>query len=221
MKICGKNDCQNIAIHKGKYCTVHRTNKKKIVDKEDVKKAIIDKEDKEDVKKVIIDKEENRILFEDICNLPKEYKNIDYDMDRLLMQEQDEEYKLTMDKDIERIILKNEEKDIKEAIELSKKLYIDAKKNKIKKEPEKSVDVYNLHFKLPNNIRLKRYFHRDSTIDDIRNFLDIYFYDNNLQIENYELITFPKIIFKKEDNKKLYEYNLEKSILFYIYNLDS
>jgi Rad3-related DNA helicase len=197
MKICAKNNCSNNAIQRGKYCIIHKTNKKKI---------IIDDEG---------DKKENIVSQHFLKN------NTDYDIERILKEEQDEEYKKTMEMDIERIRLKNEEDEIKNIIELSKQMYIQDKKNKIKEEPNESKDNYNFQFKLPNNNRIKRIFDKDSTLIDIRNFLDIYFYENSLNIENYDLVTFPKIIFKKNDDKKISEYNLQKNILFFIHNLDS
>ena len=70
MKICAKNDCQNFAIKRGKYCDIHRTNKKKI----------IDDDYKEEFKKIV----------EPIYSLPKNI-DINYDIDRILKQEQDDE----------------------------------------------------------------------------------------------------------------------------------
>lgn len=201
MKICAKNDCQNIAIHRGKYCNNHRTNKKKI---------IIDDESKEEFKQV----------FEPIYNTQKNL-DINYDIERMLKEEQEDEYSKAMNMDIQRMILQNEEKHIKDTIELSKKMFIEEKKSKIKGEPEESKENYIFQFKLPNNSRIKRIFHNNSTMLDIRNFLDVYFYENQIKIENYDLITFPKKIFNKDENNKLSEYNFEKNILFYIHDLDS
>jgi hypothetical protein len=198
MKICAKNGCQNIAIQRGKYCNTHRT-KKKIIDDENVIKTV----------------------FEPIYNLPKSSNNINYDTERLLKEEQDEEYKKTMIMDMERIRLKDENDEIKNVIEISKKMYIEEKRNRIKEEPAESKNNYIFQFKLPNNNRIKRIFHNTSTLLDVRNFLDVYFYDNKITIENYDLIIFPKEVFNIDNLNKINEYNFEKNTLFFIHDLDS
>ena len=192
MKICFKDECCNMAIPRGKYCEDHSNSRKKKIDK--ILKEVIEEEKKSEINNLI---EEERKLIAD----------------------QDEEYKISMIADIDIINKKREELEMNEILEISKKMFIEEKRSKIMEESEN--DFYNIKIKLHVGNTIKRKFSRCSSFLDIRNYLDIYFHDNNINILNYNLIIYPKIIFSIKNNEDTLEkHNLPKNLNFFINNLD-
>jgi hypothetical protein len=211
MKICLKDNCYKESIPRGKYCTEHCTVKKKL--EKLVKEINKDKIEKDEIKEKITKEEKN-------YNQNEIKKINDLFEERKLKSEQDEEYQMSLIADRERINKQNEENELKEILELSKKSFIEEKRSKILEEPE--CDYYTIQFKLPSGTNIKRKFSRNCKFSHLRNYLDIYFYDNNLDIINYDLIIFPKITFTIENNNDNIEnYNFPKNLTFFIYNLDS
>ncbi len=209
MKICSKDNCYKESIPRGKYCREHCTVKKKLekLVKEINKYEISDKIDKDEIR----EKKEDKNEIQKINDLFEERK---------LKAEQDEEYQISLLADRERINKQNEENELKEILELSKKSFIEEKRIKILNEPE--TEYYTIQFKLPSGSNIKRKFSRNCKFVDLRNYLDIYFYDNHLDIINYDLIVFPKITFTIENNNDSIEScNFPKNLTFFIYNLDS
>ncbi len=206
MKICFKDDCYQTAIPRGKYCENHSKSRKKKIEKEN-------KEVKNEVKNIIESNKKEMIKTKDIQKINELLE------ERKLRAEQEEEYQMTMLADRERINKKKEEDEINEILEISKKMFIEEKRSKIQEESEN--DYYTIQIKLPAGNNIKRKFSQNSSFLDIRNFLDIYFHDNNINIINYDLITFPKITFTIENNNDtLSNHNLSKNLTFFIYNLD-
>ena len=183
MRICLKEDCGNPSIPRGKFCEMHRTNKRTPIP-------------------VVIDQE--RILE-----------------DRLLRDEQKEEYDRTVIEDERRMREIQEEKELELAIEMSRKMEIDDKRRKIGDEP--LCEYFNVQFFFPSGRRVRRKFSDNSTLSDVRNFIDIYLVDNKIKIENYDLVyNFPYRKFTSIDNEcTLNSVFTEKSFSLYIENLDS
>jgi len=181
MRICLKEDCENPSISRGKFCEMHRTNKRRV--------PLIDQE---------------RIVE-----------------DRLLRDEQKEEYDRTVIEDERRLREIQEEKELELAIEMSRKMQIDDKRKKISDEP--SGDYFNIQILFPSGRRVRRKFSDNSTLSDVRNFVDIYLIDNEIEIENYDLIyNFPYRKFTSIDNEyTLNSVFIEKSFSLYIENLNS
>lgn len=200
-KICQKNNCNKL-ISKGKYCQDHNIRICKIctynnnINATECSMCLYNFNENKDIKNMKLKK---------------------FEEDRILKKEQEDEYNITALNDS----IKNEEKEIMEAIIKSNNFIFEEKKKKILEEPN-SEDVYNIKIKLPNNISLKRKFSKEANFEDIRNYLDIYFVENNIKIIDYYLVTnFPKIKYTIEDNnKKLKDTNLEKNIVLYIQNND-
>jgi hypothetical protein len=184
MRICLKEDCRNPSIPRGKFCEMHRTNKRRVSPT-----PLIDQE---------------RIVE-----------------DRLLRDEQKEEYDRTVIEDERRMREIQEEKELELAIEMSRKMEIDDKRKNILDEP--SSDYFNIQFFFPSGRRVRRKFSDNSLLSDVRNFVDIYLIDNEIKIQNYNLVyNFPCRKFTYSDG----EYTLnsiftEKSFSLYIENLDS
>jgi hypothetical protein len=201
IRICHKRECSNESIPRGKYCELHRTNKKR--------------------KDIIIRNFEEEDNYFEEHKRDKEEKNKKLEEDRLIIKQQEEEYRET-----ERLDKENMEKiDILKAIQDSKDYFIKEKRESILKEPDiKEEEIYFFKIKLPNGKSILRRFLKDSNLQNIRDYLDIYFYDNNIKIESYNLVLdFPKIIFtdtKDTNNLKLKDVINKKNIILYIENLD-
>ena len=117
-----------------------------------------------------------------------------------------------------------EKNEFLKAIQESKDCFIKEKRESILKEPDIEEEIYFFKIKLPNGKSILRRFLKDSNLQNIRDYLDIYFYDNNIKIESYNLVLdFPKIIFtdtKDTNNLKLKDVINKKNIILYIENLD-
>ena len=137
----------------------------------------------------------------------------------MILLEQEQEYKETKRKDMEN----NENIEILKAIEQSKISFITEKKRLITEEPDiKKEDIYMFKIKLPSGLTITRRFSNYCKIKDIRNYIDVYLYENKIFIENYNLISnFPKVCFEIHDNDKILKDCIsEKNTLLYINNLD-
>jgi hypothetical protein len=95
------------------------------------------------------------------------------------------------------------------------------KRNKILSES--ADDYFNIQILFPSGRRVKRKFQLESSLVDIRNFVDIYILDNEIKIENYDLVhNYPYKKFTYRDNEiPLYSTFDQKSFTLYVENLDS
>lgn len=205
IRLCQKKDCENESIPRGKYCELHRTNKKR--------RDVVIRNTNEEQKFFSYFEEEEKII--------KEQKNKKIEEDRIIRKEQEAEYKETERLDIEKM----ENIRFLKAIEESKKNFIKEKKEFLLNEPDiKEEGVYYFKIKLSTGKAILRRFSNDSKIQDIRDYLEVYFYDNNISIENYNLVlNYPKIEFgntEDENNLKLKNVIEQKNIIIYIRNLD-
>ena len=108
---------------------------------------------------------------------------------------------------------------------MSELTFNDEKRKKIKDEP--LVDNYYLiQFNIPNGKKIKRRFSRLSIIQDVKNYLDIYFIDNKIQIKNYDLCyyssaNFNQIITKESDMEILKNLFDSNNFALFIINNDA
>ena len=206
IRSCQKRDCENESIPRGKYCELHRTNKKR---------------------NNIRNFKENEInfytnnYFEDEEKKEKDEKNKLIEEDRLIRKQQEEEFIETQKLDKENM----EKISFLKAIEESKKSFIEEKRKSLLKEPDIKEDgVYSFKIKLSNGKPILRRFSKDSKIQDIRDYLELYFYDNNISIESYNLVlNYPKIQFsntKDHNDLNIKDAIYSKNIILYIENLD-
>ena len=138
--------------------------------------------------------------------------------ERLLKMEQDIEYKNTMEQDRLRLE-KNEYENI---LKMSLEQFQIDKKNTLQNEPVNG-DFYSIKIKIPTGIILNRNFSLDSKIKDIRTYLDVYFYENKLDIHNYDIIfniPFFRVTIIDEE-KYIKDFSEQKKIMIHICNLDS
>lgn len=196
MRLCQKISCNLPAISRGKYCEIHRTNKRK--------SSIQYQENIFDIER----EQENKIQLQ---------KKVEIENDRQLRFEQEEEYKRSMEMDIKR----NEEIEYEKILELSMQEYYNEKKNKVKKQIEEI--YYSIKIKLPDGDILVKNFGVNCSIGLIRDAIEIYFYEMKIKVYNYQIVfNYPKRIFTKEDNDILLSsLDVPKNFIIYVYNLDS
>ena len=91
--------------------------------------------------------------------------------------------------------------ELEAALELSKTLDKEAslkrKRESLGVEPPKGPDATKLRLQLPNGSKLDRRFLATASLQDVRNFVDVYLGDNEIPIESYSLSTnFPRKTFE-------------------------
>ena len=193
MKQCMKTNCYKPSIKRGKYCEEHRSNKR-------------------------INSEMKRDDDLDSITVPISLPPpIIYDERKHLIEEQDKEYKeneLIDLKRFEEIENKKYEKQIKD-------FEIDSLRNKVFSY-ELTENSFQIKFSMSNGTKILHYFNNNALFEDLFEYLDVYFYDNNINIPNYDLVCFPNRIFTKQQHMKT-NINKEfttKNIVILIKNLD-
>ena len=149
-----------------------------------------------------------------------------------MRHEQEREYNETILKDKECIRLENEKKEnerfeeelakiIKISTEMDIEMSIQKKKELLERHvvDENDKSNYQIKFKLKDFTILKK-FNKNSTINDLRLFVDICIHENKIQIQNYNLVkNFPKEILSDLD-VELDKTNLTRNFILYIENID-
>jgi hypothetical protein len=205
MKTCQKMNCINKAITRGKFCEIHRTNKRNIIPPQ--------------ISEHTINNISSQNLFEEERKQEQDisYQNL-LEEERKLKQEQDISYQNTLIQDRLRI----EENEYNNILKLSlDQFYID-KKNKLQSEPING-DFYFIKIKIPNGNILSRKFNINSKIEDIRDYLDIYFYENGINIQNYNIVfTIPfKKIGIEYNNLFIKDITNQNKFIIHINNIDA
>lgn len=202
MRLCQKINCNLPAIHRGKYCEIHRTNKRRTTI--NYQENIFEEENRRQIG------EENKRRIEE-----ENRRQIEIENDRKLRMEQEEEYKRSMEIDMKR----NEEMEYEKMLELSLKEYYNDKKNKMKIEDT----YYSIKIKLPDGDILVKNFGIDCSIGSLRDAIEIYFYEMKIKISEYQIVfNYPKRIFTKEDSYILISsLDVPKNFIIYVYNLDA
>lgn len=231
MKPCARFGCNNQSIPRGKYCDIHRTNKRKITERiserpiEFNERMISPVEFNErKIRPIEFDERKIRpIEFEERKIRPIEFderkinieteRKAEMDERRYLVDEQNNEYENMMRIDK----LKFEENERLEILQLIKDSEIQETREKIRKREEKDDDIIIKFVFGKQNI--KQRFDIDSTMSDIYDYVDMYICDNKIDIKDYELITYPNNINVKS-NKKIIECFEYKYISLFIKNLD-
>lgn len=181
MKFCKRDNCDEIAIPRGKYCEKHKTGNRnrnrnnlsninpRLYSNVNIQSNIdhfqeeFERKEKIRIEKIRIENEENRKII----------------------QEQEIEYQKTVLMDQERIRLKEEDDELQKILQISELTFNDEKRKKIPVEPEDN--YFLIQFNIPNGKKIKRKFSKTSSVQDLKNYLDIYFIDTNLEIKNYNL----------------------------------
>lgn len=220
-KICEKNGCHDIAINREKYCIRHRIKLKRNQKNEnDLEKAI-------NLSSISYNTEMNdieRAIKLSTLSFEKETKskNIEnskkLEEDRLLKKQQELEYLECLEYDKKKLQSLNEKKlEEQNKVKLINKLK--EKYNKI--EDENDINNFKIKIKLPN-CSIIRIFNNKVTIQDIREYIDLYLYENNINIINYDLISInPNKKFDKTSNLEINNLGFPRNFCLFLQNLDN
>lgn len=191
MKFCQKYNCDLLAIPRGKYCELHRTNKPK---RDDTTQLSIPK----------IDDIESKLKIEE---------------DRFLREEQDLQFKETERQDRERL----EQLEFEKILEMSRQNYFEELKESLKDEINiNSDDCFTIKFQFPNGLKNIKKFRHDVVVKTIRNYLDVYIHENNMNIKKYNLVlNFPKIELNEEfDTYQIKEFTTSSNFVLHVQDLE-
>ena len=206
-KICKKNNCVNEAIPRGKYCELHKTTR--------TTRPL------ERLRTNSLPIEENKDTYDRDLELALKnslegvkIKKNQFDEDRKLRLEQENEYQEALRLDTERLL--------KEKIELEE---IELKRlNILKNNPTEKENYFNINIKLPHNLNLLKKFKEESSVQDIQDYLDVYFFDNKIKIKNYVLVVnnLTKVKLGSRDKDTLLSsLNMSNNFMMFLENLDS
>jgi hypothetical protein len=201
VRICKSEGCEEICEYKKQYCLMHRRNYRQRAGGE----------------------LRNNIVTPHVFETQNTISQEQIKIDRELRHQQELEFQETQRLDMQKIQETNEalffEKEIEDAIKLS----IETEKNerKSKLQDIDSIDISNclkIKFKIPNSQFVNRNFHNESTFEDLRNFLDFYFFENKIEVESYNIVSnFPKKVFSTDFNtSKIIDHISLKNIVLYI-----
>ena len=117
------------------------------------------------------------------------------------------------------------QEELSKAIELSKTLDREAslrrKRESLPAEPPAGPDTTKLRLQLPNGSKLDRRFPSSGTIQMVRDYVEVYFGDNEIPIESFSLsTTFPRKTFE-DVSVSLREAGLHPQSAVYVADLDA
>jgi len=197
MKQCMKPNCYKPSIKKGKYCEEHRTNRKRetISIPLPPPSPIVTSQLSPTINNLESYEERKRIIDEQ----EREYRENEL-IDQLKFQE---------------IENKKYEKQIKD-------FEIDSLRNKVFSY-ELTENSFQVKFSMSNGTKILHYFNNDALFDDLFEYLDVYFYDNSINIINYDLVYFPNHVFSRKDHSNIciHQKFTTKNIVLLIKNLDT
>mmetsp|Transcript_54211 Transcript_54211/g.69682 ORF Transcript_54211/g.69682 Transcript_54211/m.69682 type:complete len:224 (-) Transcript_54211:56-727(-) len=156
-----------------------------------------------------------------------------------LRSEQNLEFERVQEQDRQREALERDERlrseeaeveaktleELNAAIEMSKTLDKEAslkrKREKLGIEPVAGPNVTKLRLQLPNGSKLDRRFVSSATLQDVRDYIDVYLGDNEINMEEYSLSTnFPRKTFT-DNTLTLVETELHPRGVLYVQDLDA
>jgi len=198
-KICQKINCNREVITRGKYCEEHKTKTKKPIQ----------------VRIREFEEEENRIQINREKEILEKEK---IDEDRYIRQIQQEDYEQAMKMDSERL----DKIEFENILTESKKNYYIELRNRFDSEILDN-SFLSIRIQLPNGSKINKKFNNKTTLNILRNYIELYFYENNIDIKNYDLIyNVPDNMFVLEDNDScITEIIDEKCFALYLHNLEA
>lgn len=215
IKVCQKKNCYEPSISRGKYCEQHRTNKAKIKPNNNILNHE-EKKEEEELEPVHIN-----TYDEDINLALKLSLEISYNEKQGEKIKEDRELRMEQDYEFNEAVKIDKEKNNKKRIRIEE---IENKRINVKEnEPIESEKYFNIKIKL-SNITLTKKFKINSKLKDIRDYLDVYFEDNNININNYNLVInkTPLRRLLIDDNNILIEsLKLSNSFILFLENLDA
>lgn len=212
---CGKGDCTNEAIKRGKYCIIHRTTKRKRDDDTPLPNDV-EKLNQELIAKLLQDDEreeedQRRRRGIGIGEGETESKRSDdqHDERRSLIEEQNLNYIEAERRDRENIARKQQE--------IDKKIKIRQKHASFIQTPSDII----LQFMFPEFcIKVRQPFHNNATLLDLYDFVDMTLEDNNINMTDYYMVIYPNNKFYRENShEKLNDLNIIHGVSILIQRL--
>ena len=186
IKNCKRENCNEPSIKRGKYCINHCTVRKR--------EAIVESSIPIPIRVPM--PVENMFNEERKETNENEFRYIE---DRLIMQEQDREYEEAYKKDLENLFLREEM--LKREQEMKRNFELEMEKKRLYNEHRENDEYYKIKFVFSNlnGFPIISTFSRDDTFENVFNFIDLFLYDSSVNIGEYELISYPKIMINKEN----------------------
>jgi hypothetical protein len=195
-----KPNCFNNSIPRGKYCEIHRTNRRVIEERNRIDERRILEEMQRQIIEETKKTEQRRIIEER----------------QKIMDEQEKEYHETMMKDIKRIEDEERRKIDEEEKKNLKENEMDSLRQQIFSY-EMNDKSFMIRFVLNNNNdKISHFFKHDATFKNIFDYIDLYIYDNNIKLENYYLVCYPNLVYTRQNTTDKLEnhFNYKKINLF-------
>jgi hypothetical protein len=206
---CAKEDCDNDAIKRGKYCILHRTTRRKtttptFTDEDKLNEELIAKMLEDDVwggggggEGKEEKKEERREEGEEERER------------RLLVEQQNWEYMEAERQDIENLHRKQREVD--------RKIKIRQKFASYRPLPSDII----LQFMFPEFcLKVRQSFHGNAALPDLYDFVDLTLEDNNITMPDYQMVVYPNIIYSRGRKDKLCDINITHGVSILIQRLE-
>ena len=205
-RLCQKPYCELPSIPRGKYSEIHRIKKR-------TKRSDSDTE---------INFNNLRISEErkELESFRKQEEKEKLEEDRKLRREQEEEFQKTMEADRERL----EQLEYEKILKLSEDKNFEDLKEKISLNTTcLGSDFYNIKIQMPNGTKINGKFSIKSTVQDVREYINLYIYENNIRISNYDLIlNFPhRKITVEEKDLNIQSLSKAKNFILYLSDLDA
>lgn len=202
---CAKEDCDNEAIKRGKYCVLHRTRKKTttptFTDEDKLNEELIAKMLEDDVWG-------DRGGGGGIPEEKREERKEDTER-RLLVEQQNWEYMEAERQDKENLLLKQ--------MEVDRKIKIRQKVSSYRPQPSDII----LQFIFPEyHLKVRQSFHSNAAISDLYDFVDITLEDNNITMTYYQMVVYPNIIYSRDRIDKLSDINITHGVSILIQRLE-
>jgi hypothetical protein len=151
-----------------------------------------------------------------IDHKPRSRVEEQYATDRLLREEQEMEFREAEFRDIEQM-------ELKKILELSCQNYYEDLKHLVEKDTVIDIDnCLNIKIQLPNGGKIIKKFNTSSTVKNIKNFIELYIHENNIDIKNYILsLNFPKIQLESSfDEQEIQSISKSANFVLYLQDLD-
>lgn len=105
--------------------------------------------------------------------------------------------------------------------ELARQSKISRVRAAVKPEPQSGADISNVKFQLPSGKKIARNFVKTDCVEDLRNYLIVYFEENKIELLNFSISTnYPKRVLDDAQETLLSAGLYPRGMLF-VQNLDA
>jgi hypothetical protein len=216
-KICQKEYCDKEAIKRGKYCIDHCTVRKRTESRFDesktdeqillqIRQTIERRRIEEDLQRI---EDERRVEMRRLEAIRKEEEKqineLRYAEERILREEQEEEYANACRLDAEKI---NREKEIERKKIEDEQNFDICMREKVRLNNERVNDeFYKIKFVFQNlgGLSIISTFSKDDCFESVFNYVDSFLYESNIKYpsDGYELISYPNITIGNSEHSKI------------------